>query len=119
MQTTHNISYVEASTSSLDSLDSMYIREEVIEYKPVFDQSRAYSFIEALNDRKPDEQFKYVVGHPDLFISSLGRLVYSEDLTKRPSISMNQGYYYIYRQSYYIYSSFSSLSLSRRMSRRL
>ncbi|CAL6072926.1 Conserved_hypothetical protein [Hexamita inflata] len=73
----------------------MYIREEAIEYKPVFDQSRAYSFIEALNDRKPNEQFKYVVGHPDLFISSFGRLVYSEDLTKRPSICMGNGYYLI------------------------
>ncbi|CAL6086945.1 Conserved_hypothetical protein [Hexamita inflata] len=96
MQTTHNISYVEASTSSLDSLDSMYIREEIIEYKPVFDQSRAYTLFDAANDRKPNEQFKYVVGHQDLFISSLGRLVYSEDLTKRPSISMNQGYYRIH-----------------------
>ncbi|CAL6053965.1 Conserved_hypothetical protein [Hexamita inflata] len=93
MQTTHNISYVEASTSSLDSLDSMYIREEVIEYKPVFDQSRAYSLFDAANDRKPNEQFKYVVGHQDLLISSLGRLVYSEDLTKRPSICMGNGYY--------------------------
>ncbi|CAL6111130.1 Conserved_hypothetical protein [Hexamita inflata] len=71
----------------------MYIREEVIEYKPIFDQSRAYSFIEALNDRKPDEQFKYVVGHQDLLISSFGRLVYNEDLTKRPPISMGSGYY--------------------------
>ncbi|CAL6100372.1 Conserved_hypothetical protein [Hexamita inflata] len=95
MQTTHNISYVEASTSSLDSLDSMYIREEVIEYKPVFDQSRAYSLFDAANDRKPDEQFKYVVGHQDLLISSLGRLVYNEDLTKRPSICMGNGYYQI------------------------
>ncbi|CAL6006370.1 Conserved_hypothetical protein [Hexamita inflata] len=93
MQTTHNISYVEASTSSLDSLDSMYIREEVIEYKPVFDQSRAYTLFDAANDRKPDEQFKYVVGHQDLLISSLGRLVYNEDLTKRPPICIGSGYY--------------------------
>ncbi|CAL6106381.1 Conserved_hypothetical protein [Hexamita inflata] len=96
MQTTHNISYVEASSStieSIESIESMYIKEDIQEYKPLYNQSRAYSLFEAVNDRKPDEQFTYVVGHQELLISSLGRLVYNEDLIKRPSISMNNGYY--------------------------
>ncbi|CAL6094471.1 Conserved_hypothetical protein [Hexamita inflata] len=61
----------------------------------MFDQSRAYSLFEAANDRKQDEEFRYVVNYSKYLISNLGRLVYNEDFSKRPSISIVDGYYQV------------------------
>ncbi|CAL6094387.1 Conserved_hypothetical protein [Hexamita inflata] len=96
MQTKHDISNIE-SISSIESFsESMYMKEEVSEYKPIFNQYRAYSLFEAANDRKPDEEFRYVVDNKEYLISNLGRLVFI-DSAKRPSISNNnKGYLQTY-----------------------
>ncbi|CAL6028357.1 Conserved_hypothetical protein [Hexamita inflata] len=92
MQTKHDISNIE-SISSIESFsESMYMKEEVSEYKPIFNQYRAYSLFEAANDRKIDEEFRYVINHQEYLISNLGRLVYI-DSAKRPSIFINRDGY--------------------------
>ncbi|CAL6042881.1 Conserved_hypothetical protein [Hexamita inflata] len=92
MQTKHDISNIE-SISSLESFsESMYMKEE---YKSIFNQYRAYSLFEAANDRKSDEEFRYVVDNKEYLISNLGRLAFI-DSVKRPSISIAKGYLQTY-----------------------
>ncbi|CAL6048024.1 Conserved_hypothetical protein [Hexamita inflata] len=88
MQTKHDISNIE-SISSLESFS------EESEYKPIFNQYRAYSLFEAANDRKLDEEFRYVVDNKEYLISNLGRLVFI-DSAKRPSISLSKDYLQTY-----------------------
>ncbi|CAL6018616.1 Conserved_hypothetical protein [Hexamita inflata] len=95
MQTKHDISNIE-SISSIESFsESMYMKEEVSEYKPIFDQSRSYSLFETINDYKQGEQFKYINGYPSYLVSNFGRITFNEDKVKRAPISISCGYYQI------------------------
>ncbi|CAL6016665.1 Conserved_hypothetical protein [Hexamita inflata] len=95
MQTKHDISNIE-SISSIESFsESMYMKEEVSEYKPIFDQSRSYSIFETFNDYKQGEQFKYINGYPSYLVSNFGRISFNEDKVKRAPISITNGYYQI------------------------
>ncbi|CAL5977472.1 Conserved_hypothetical protein [Hexamita inflata] len=95
MQTKHDISNIE-SISSIESFsESMYMKEEVSEYKPIFDQSRSYSLFETINDYKQGEQFKYINGYPSYLVSNFGRITFNEDKVKRAPISITCGYYQV------------------------
>ncbi|CAL6113437.1 HNH_endonuclease [Hexamita inflata] len=106
MQTKHDISNIE-SISSIESFsESMYMKEEVSEYKPIFDQSRSYSIEQTLNDYKQGEQFKYINGYPSYLVSNFGRISYYEDKVKRAPISIAKGYYQVSIQNEFGYSQF-------------